>query len=220
MTEIQSKIEEIKGLLTDRVEHFEYSRRAKIPYKVHSFIEIMNLRMTDFCEATDLLVNSNHIIPSLTLIRTLFENVASTYRISSAIDKSLKSNKLTEDFDDLITKISLGTRYDNNISAISIITNLEKLNKEYNGIKKIYEDLCEFVHPNWDGVQGSYSELNEENGYTDIFKVITKEHSVFDFFVTCSLICMDIYIECSKSILNNLPSFSVLCENELAENEQ
>jgi len=215
MTAIDSKIEEIKQLLTYRVEHFEYSRRAKIPFKVHSFIEIMNLRMVDFSEATDLLINSNHIVPSLTLIRTLFENVAATYRISSAIDKSLKSNKLTEDFDDLITKISLGTRYESDVRAINIITNLEKLDKEHNGIKNFYDDLCEFVHPNWDGVQGSYSELNEINRYTDVFKVVTKEHSLFDFFETCFLICMGVYIDCSKSILTNLPSFSILCESEI-----
>ena len=218
MTEIQLKIEEIKKLLSDRVEHFKYSRRAKIPFKVHSYIQTMNLRMADFYEATDLLINSNHIIPSLTLIRTIFENVASTYRISSAIDNSIKSNKLTEDFDDLITKISFGTRYESDVKAINIMTNLDQLDKEFNGIRKIYEDLCEFVHPNSDGVEGSYSELNEQNGYTDIFKVITKEHSVFDFFVTCSLICMDFYIECSKSILSNLPSFTILCETELTEN--
>ena len=97
MTEIQTKIEEIRLLLNDRIEHFEYSRKAKIPFKIHSFIEVMNLRMLDFCESSYLLINSNHIIPSLTLIRALFENVAVTYRISSAIDKSLQSNKLTED---------------------------------------------------------------------------------------------------------------------------
>lgn len=99
------------------------------------------------------------------------------------------------------------------------MTNLEKLDKVYDGIFKIYKDLCEFVHPNWDGVQGSYSELYEKNGYTDILKVITKEHSLFGLFETCFLLCMVVHIECAKSILNNLSQFSVLCETELSENE-
>lgn len=174
MTEIQTKIEEIRLLLNDRIEHFEYSRKAKIPFKIHSFIEVMNLRMLDFCESSYLLINSNHIIPSLTLIRALFENVAVTYRISSAIDKSLQSNKLTEDFDDLITKISLGTRYDSDVSAINIMTNIEKLDKKYNGINKFYEDLCEFVHPNWDGVEGSYSELYEKTNVQIFLKFLRR----------------------------------------------
>jgi hypothetical protein len=215
MTEIQTEIEEIRLLINDRVEHFEYSHKAKIPFKVHSFIEIMNLRMLDFCEASYLLINRNHIIPSLTLIRALFENVAVTYRISSAIDKSLYSNKMTENFDDLITKISLGTRYDNDMSAINILTNIEKLDKKYNGIKKFYDDLCEFVHPNWDGVEGSYSELFEKNRYTEIFKVYTIEHPLFKWFESCLLLCMSVYIDNSKNIKANLPSFTVLCESEI-----
>lgn len=215
MSEIQSKIEEIRLLLNDRVEHFEYSRKAKIPFKVHSFIEIMNLRMLDFCESSYLLINSNHIIPSLTLIRALFENVSVAYRISSAVDNSLNLNKLTEKFDDLITKISLGTRYDSDVSAINIMTNIEKLDKKYNGIKKFYDDLCEFVHPNWDGVEGSYSQLNEENNYTDIFKVITTEHNLYMWFESCFLLCMGIYIDLSKNITNKLPSFSTLCESDI-----
>ncbi len=217
MTEIQTKIEEIRLLLNDRIEHFEYSRKAKIPFKIHSFIEVMNLRMLDFCESSYLLINSNHIIPSLTLIRALFENVAVTYRISSAIDKSLQSNKLTEDFDDLITKISLGTRYDSDVSAINIMTNIEKLDKKYNGINKFYEDLCEFVHPNWDGVEGSYSELYEKDKCTDIFKIFTTEHSLFYWFESCFLLCMSVYIDNSQNIKANLPSFTVLCESEIAK---
>jgi len=215
MTEIQSKIEEIRILLDGRIEHFEYSNKAQIPFKVHSFIEIMNLRMIDFCEAANLLITSNHIIPSLPLIRALFENIAVTYRISSTIDNSLNANKLTEDFDDLIMKISLGTRYDNNLRAINIMTNLEKLDKKYNGIKKFYDELCEFVHPNWDGVEGSYSELNEKNRYTDIFKVITTEHPLFKWFESCFLLCMGVYIDYSKNIKKKLPSFSLLCESEI-----
>lgn len=215
MTDIQSKIEALRQLLSDRVEHFEYSKRAKIPFKVHSFIQIMNLRMIDFCEATDLLIKSNHITPSLTLIRCLFENVAAVYRISSSIDKSLNSNKLTENFDNLITKISLGTRYDSEVSAINIMTNLEKLDKEYDGITKFYDSLCEFVHPNWDGVEGSYSILNEKDRYTDIHKVMTREHPLYNSFENYFLLCMGVYLEFSKRISTNLPSFSLLCEAEI-----
>jgi hypothetical protein len=215
MTIIKIKIEALRQLLTDRVEHFEYSNRAKIPFKVHSFIQVMNLRMIDFCEATDLLIKSNHITPSLTLIRSLFENAAIVYRISYEIDKSLNSNKLIENFDDLITKISFGTRYDSEVSAINIMTNLEKLDKEYNGIKKFYDSLCEFVHPNWDGVEGSYSMLNEKDRYTDINKVMTTKHPLFDFFESCFLLCMGVYLQFSKRISTNLPSFSILCESEI-----
>lgn len=48
---IDLMINELRMNLTEKVEHFQYSRIAKIPLKVHSFVEIMNLRMLDFSEA-------------------------------------------------------------------------------------------------------------------------------------------------------------------------
>jgi len=216
MTDIQSKIEKIRLLKNDRIEHFQYSRKAKIPFKVHSFIEIMNLRMNDFCDATDLLISNNHIIPSVSLIRALFENVAITYCISSAIDKSLKANKLIENFDDLITKISFGTRYESQVDAINVLTQIDKLDKEYKGIRKFYDSLCEFVHPNRAGVEGSYSELNEKARHTDIYKVVTTEHPVYKWIESCFLLSMVVYLEFSNRIKSNLPSFAILCETEIS----
>lgn len=215
MTDIQTKIKKIRLLKSDRIEHFQYSRKAKIPYKVHSFIEVMNLRMIDFCDATDLLIRNNHIIPSVSLIRALFENVAITYCITAAVDNSLKANKLIENFDDLITKISLGTRYESNVSAINILTQIDKLDKEYKGIRKFYDSLCEFVHPNWDGVEGSYSELNEKARNTDIYKVVTTEHPVYKWIESCFLLSMGVYIEYSNRIRSNLPPFTILCETQI-----
>ncbi|MBS4057498.1 MAG: hypothetical protein KGZ82_09295 [Bacteroidales bacterium] len=216
MTDIQSKIEKIRLLKNDRIEHFQYSRKAKFPFKVHSFIEIMNLRMNDFCDATDLLIRNNHIIPAVSLIRALFENVAITYCITSAVDNSLKANKLIENFDDLITKISLGTRYESQVDAINVLTQIDKLDKEYKGIRKFYDSLCEFVHPNWDGVEGSYSESNEKARHTDIYKVVTTEHPVYNWIESCFLLSMGVYLEYSNRIKTNLPSFAILCETEIS----
>ena len=64
---------------------------AKIPFKVHSFIEIMNLRMLDFCESTVLLIKKNHIVPAFSTIRAIFENIAVTNRIEDSLSKSINA---------------------------------------------------------------------------------------------------------------------------------
>lgn len=215
MTDIQSKIDEIQSLLQDRIGHFQYSHKAKIPYKVHSLVEVMNLRMTDFCEATDILIRNNHIIPSLNLIRTLFENVAITYRVSSAMEDSLKANRLIENFDDFMEKLSFGTRYDEEVQSINVLTNIDKLDKNYKGFREFYDSLCEFVHPNWDGVEGSYSEINEHDKVTSISKIFKIEHPLYKWFESCFLLCLTVHLDCYKNIKSNLPRFATLCENEL-----
>lgn len=186
-----------------------------VPFKVHSFLEIMNLRMLDFCEATDLLLKSNNVIPALSTLRVLFENIAISNRISIAVSKSIESNKLQENFDDLISKINLGTRYNDDLPAINILTQIEKLAKKYPDIEKFYEALSEFVHPNWDGVQGSYSELIENQAKTEIRKIITNSHELMNWINSCFELCLSIHLDIYTTLLEQLPEFTKICETDI-----
>lgn len=217
MQEIENKINQLQAIRSEKVLHYHYSNQGKIPFKVHSFMEIMNLRMIDFSESAELLIKNNHIIPALPIIRALFENIAVTYRIVTAVEKSLENNKLEVNFDELITKISFGTKINepDEIAATNILTQIDKIDNEYNGLRKFYDSLSEFVHPNSDGVIGSYSELNENDKYTEIIKVLTVDHPVYKWIESCFLLCMGIFLDFANRIKHYLPDFTILCEQEL-----
>jgi len=205
---------EIQSLRTEFINHFEYSDKAKIPYKVHLLIESMNCRMIDFCESIDMLILNNHIVPAVSLIRSLFEMTAIINRISSGIDKTIIQEKLIANFDDLMMKLCFGTRYESKYTATNILSQIEKLDKKYDGVLKFYNDLCEFVHPNSDGVIGSYSELKEEDNINLIHKAITTEHIIYPWIEKCYHLCMVIYFEDVKKIFIDLPKFALICEAE------
>ncbi|MDQ2178756.1 hypothetical protein [Marinifilum sp. D714] len=216
--QIDKIISELRMHLTDKVEHFHYSRIAKIPFKVHSFIEIMNLRMLDFSEAAQLLLKQDKVVPAIPLIRSLFENTAITSTLVKAVESSVLNNKLTNDFDDLITNIKFGTRYSDEIVSTNVLTQINKLDKQFNGIRKYYDALCEFTHPNWDGVEGSYSELDEINHCTHVQKIITTEHSMTDFFQSSFLFVISIFSGSAEFMRNNLPRFTEICEKDIKIN--
>ena len=209
------KVEQLRNLTKQEINHFQFSRTAKIPFKVHLFIEIMNLRMLDFCEATDLLLDSNHIMPALSTLRVLFENIAVSNRISMAVETSIKSNRLQENFDDLISKITFGTRYNDELPAINILTQIKKLDKLYPNTEKFYFALSEFVHPNWDGVQGSYSELIENMTKTELRKIVTNSHELMKWINACFDLCMGIHLDIYSTLLENLPEFTKICEADI-----
>lgn len=211
----QENLHKIQSLVIERISHFKYSKQAKIPYKVHSLVESMNCRIIDFCESIDLLIKTNHIVPAILLIRSIIEVTAIIYRISYSVDKSIENNKLIVDFDDLIMNLNFGTRYGSDYKAINIITHIDKLNKKYNVISNFYNDLSEFVHPNWDGVQGSYTELNEDEINTLIIRVITTENPVFNWIEGCYNLCMEIYLEEVNKLMLDLPEFAKICESEI-----
>lgn len=213
---MQGKINDLKSLGVKEVYHFQYSRRSKTAFKIHSFHEALTCRMIDFSEAAILLMAQNHIVPSLSLIRALFENIALLNRIKTSMLLSIRAGKLIENFDDLITTVIFGTRIpEDDLKAINIATHLSHLDKEFPGIKEYYDSLCEFVHPNSDGVFLSYSMLNENEDSTLIQKIVSKKSNIFPWIESCFILSMGIYIEYSLNIKELLPEFTKLCEIEL-----
>lgn len=212
---MQEKIDEIRNLTNLEVYPFQFSKTAKIPFKVHSFIEIMNLRMLDFCESTNLLLETNHVIPALSTLRVIFENVAVSNRVSLAVKNTIKSGQLQKNFDDLISKINFGTRYNDEYQSINILTQIEKLNKEYPVSENFYEALSEFVHPNWDGLQGSYSELVESKNKMELRKIITNTHDLMNWINACFDLCLVLHLEIHNELLKKLPEFATICEADI-----
>jgi len=213
---MQERINDLKSLGLKEVYHFQYSRRSKTAFKIHSFHEALTCRMIDFSEAAILLMAQNHIVPSLSLIRALFENLAMLNRIKKSMLLSIKAGKPVEKFDDLITSVIFGTRITgDDLKAINISTQLSHLENEFPGVKEFYDTLCEFVHPNSDGVFLSYSMLNENEDSTLIQKMVSKESNIFPWIESCFLLAIGIYLEYSINIKELLPEFNKLCEAEL-----
>ncbi len=215
-SEIEDQIERIQSLRVVKIEHFQYSKIAKIPFKVHAFVETMNCRMIDFCESINILLNNNHVVPSLSLIRGLFENISLINIVSQSISNSVKEKKLVENIDEIMTNLTFGTRYDDNNKAINILTQLKKLDRQFNGISNYYDAISEFVHPNWDGVQGSYSIIDEKHRSTRILNVINNNHEIYEGFENCFILCMSIFFDISSEIMNNLPDFAIICEDNIS----
>lgn len=212
---IENLIEELRASYNSVIDNKKYSTLAKIPYKIHSYVELLNLRMTDYAESCLLLFTSNHIVPAISLIRAMFENDSILYRVSILVEETTELGKLPKDLDDTITNIIYGTRYNEDCKSVNILTYLKKLDKEYPKILNFYEDLCEFVHPNWDGVQGSYAEIDEVNHLTHIKKNIVKESEVYKWLEACFHLCLSIHIRFVDDIKLKLESFAKICEEEI-----
>jgi len=186
--EITEKIALLHSLKSSKISHFHYSMKASIPFKAHVFVETMNWRMSDFSESVELLIKHNHITPSVSLIRGIYENNAITYSLISSIKRSIEQQKVDDNIDDSIMSIVFQARYDKGVNFIHITKLIENLELSFKDSKEIYKALCEFVHPNWDGVSGCYSEINEKLFTTDFLKIITTDHSVYQWIESCFFI--------------------------------
>ena len=58
------------------------------------------------------------------------------------------------------------------MESYNVLTAVNRLDKEFGGLRQMYDNLCEFTHPNWSGVMGSYSKIDKQE-YT---LYLGKEH--------------------------------------------
>ena len=66
-------------------------------------------------------------------------------------------------------KLVLGSRIDTDgtPSAISVLTFVDRVEKDVEGFRHQYDLLCEFAHPNWAGTALLYSKPDPPNLWTD-----------------------------------------------------
>lgn len=65
--------------------------------------------------------------------------------------------------DDFLMKAIMGSRDKSTpFEAVNILTAVDKVDKEFDGLRKMYDCLCEYTHPNWSGALGSFGTYDEE----------------------------------------------------------
>lgn len=216
--EIKLRVKNIRKTLKSSVGFYERSNHTKIPFKVEIFVNALSLRILEHIDAVVCLYDKNLFIPAFALIRSNFESLALLNVVASGIEKSLKEDKLDERFKEELESISLGTREDGDtIKAINVITQLKKMDKKFKGIWAVYSSISEFVHPNYDGVLGGYSEIyyNEKRAGIEPHLSKTDKLTISSFGFTGEQ--LNILEQFTNFICHNLSGFTTLCEDNIKE---
>ena len=231
--ECEKFIAELKTHCEESMFSRKYSWRAKHPFKVMSFVNAMTWRMYDMSCAAFTLFKQDKIIPALCLVRACWENMVATYELKELILNCCEKKILDSNADNILMRLLYSNRYDKDsiyvgeefyeqfkeFRAKNILTLVQKLEKDYPRVKDIYSEMCEFVHPNGDGVCGSYSYL-EESTHTVFFgPQFSHESSLLPAFITTLSYSMDLYIMFIVSIKESIVEFSQLCEIGLCTGE-
>ena len=195
--------DELKKECVEVISNIPKSEKPQYPLMIISLINSLNLRSIDISESIVLLYDSNHVIPSTILLRSLFENVAVINRAYSMIEKTIQENSFSSE--ELLHKMMFGARYSEKIKAINIMTQLKHLDKKYNRVLEFYESLCEFTHPNWDGVAGSYSNLKQKEAKMLFEKQLTNEHPLNSWFFSCHELCLNIQLDTTRKVKKSIP---------------
>jgi len=152
----------IRGSLPKELYAGSFTLKSKLPYKATSFREVLIHRVSDIADVAIDLYEADRLIPAFIATRAVVETTAMVYWLHQRSREFLEKPD-ENSFDEFLMKGMLGsrdgtTKYD----SYSVLTAVDRLDKEFNGLRKMYDTLCEFTHPNWSGVMGSYSKIEKE----------------------------------------------------------
>lgn len=203
----------------------EYSNLSKLPYKVMTFVNSMNWRMKECAESAILLLESNYTHPSLMLIRSAMENAAIIVKLADIVADVIERKEIVDADDEDLMRLLFANNYrkdepiigeyDECYKAERIGKHVKRADELYPGFKRYYGYLCEFVHPNYDGVNLSYSLLNIEEGYTDFGPQLNPTFGLYNAFTITLVLALSIYVDQVTSIDDNLDDFIHLCDIDI-----
>ena len=220
-------IKELTAHCVTSMHNREYSYFSKLPYKVMAFVNSMNWRMKECAEAAIQLLESDLTHPALMLIRSSMENAAITIKLADVVDDVVERKQVTDADDEKLMRILFANNYrkddpftdpneDERLKAERIGKHVKRAEEECPGFQRYYSYLCEFVHPNYDGVSQSYSLLHIEDGKTDFGPRLNSAHELYNAFTITLVLALTVYLRQIEFIDDNLGNFIHLCDIDIA----
>lgn len=151
-----------------------YSRNP-VAYKWKTLHRCWLLRETLFWRMTDLLKQSHtlyrqrYLLGARILLRSALETLASLIYSSHCIRMVLHRELNFHKFSEKTAKLLLGSKIDDRYpDAVNVLTMLDRADKKYHGVRRMYDNLSETAHPNFDGLFMGYAKVDHEKDETNL----------------------------------------------------
>ncbi|MGC1548421.1 MAG: hypothetical protein WA777_07820 [Rhodanobacter sp.] len=134
----------------------------KAPFRCLVVREALLRRMLALGDGVVLLTNQNCHVGARVLLRSAVEAMALLEYTVQRMEALVKGHIEWARFDELTMKLIVGSRDFGDVEPIQILNAVRDAAKVYAGLKDIHDRLSETVHPNYDGVVGSFVKLDRE----------------------------------------------------------
>lgn len=146
------------------------AHKWKAPYRSIVLRELVFWRLSDLLLQTVVLAENNHYLGARILLRSAFETLGILIYLNQKTNAVLAGAEDFNAFCEITSKLMLGSKDGStNHESINVLTVLNKSDKKYPGLLKLYAVLSESAHPNYEGVCSGYSYIDHDKDET-IFK--------------------------------------------------
>lgn len=214
MTEIRGRIELLESSLPTRVDAM-VSPDSKLPFKALLYRAALIWRMAELSRgAFDHFEKSNLALAILNT-RAVVESSAALWYLCAKLEAAIAAGAVG-DIDDYLMKLAMGSRTDTGMpQAISVLTFVDRAEKDVEGFRHQYDLLSEFAHPNWAGTALLYSKPHPPNLWTNFGSNIRGADGPKHLGVINLSVALMFFERSYNRVADIMPTFIELCKQEV-----
>lgn len=137
---------------------------SKTPYIAICYREAQYCRFEELGRAACDLFERNDVVAANICVRAMLETSACVWFLMELLQKEVREG-LSGKVHEKIVQLLMGQRCDpesNLPISINVLTIVDHADKKLPGLRKHYDRLSEFAHPNWSGALGAYGDRDDE----------------------------------------------------------
>ena len=172
--DIEKTLQNYKKSLSKKIDLASLLSRSKIAHKWKLTYRLIVLREAIFWRFVDILTQAYNIgingmiIGSRILVRSALETLCLIIYMNKKMRSVIEGKMTFDEFENITTRLLLGAKnIDKMPDPVNVMKLIEDGENKYPGIKKIYDDLSETVHPNYCGVCDGYTKPNQQEYETE-----------------------------------------------------
>jgi hypothetical protein len=183
----------VRNALTVALRRSDYRSNAEMLFRAGCYREVLIHRFSDLADVALQLLASRTMVPAFVVVRAVLETTAVMFQFRQKSEAFLNSGDV-DAYEAFIKKGLLGSR-DGSTEEESqnILTIIRHCEKKFSGIEAMYARLCEYTHPNFAGVLGSYATVDKRSWTLHLGKTLNPPHLVIGLAPLMG--CLDIFTE-------------------------
>jgi hypothetical protein len=221
LAEARERVALLSANLPTAVDPLAISTIAKTPYTALCFRESQAWRMEEFARAACDMFERGDLVVAVSNARHATECCAAVYYLMKLIESSIESG-IVADLTEKIVRLQVG--FKNNFAAdmpeaINVLTMIKKVDKDFPGFLRSYEDMSEIAHPNWAGSAAVFSQSDASTLITHFRRGIRDTESSLNLGLLCLTGSLEIFFFAYNRLGDLTPAFVEVCEKEIASNK-
>lgn len=161
LDDARQRVKNIRESLPSSISFADLGVQSTAPFLLLCVRAALSWRTEELARCACDALAKDDVASGILLTRAVIESAAFIWRLKELVEARCAHNN--DDLCSTLEKMLLGWKDDPCFpKAINILTMVDHMDRQFPGVRERYDQLSEFAHPNWNGVSGLFSVIDQE----------------------------------------------------------